>query len=321
MKPYLVDVPVLMIFFIRPDTFQQVFDRVREVRPSKLYLCQDGPRPNRPDDIDNIAKCRAIAENIDWECEVHKNYSEINYGCDPNVYRGLKWIFEQEDRMIMLEDDAVPSLSFFPFCKEMFERYENDTRIHMISSFNLAEQWDCPYDYFFSYTGTMSGGWGMWRRSWEQRNETLDIVNDDYAVKLFKSYYKPWYAANCEINSLKRRFGEIKRENKITTFESVVGIGRLFNAQMSIIPARNMLNNIGMTANATHGTSNLKHHPRKVQKIFFMNTYEFTTSIKHPPYVMPDNFYFKEVSSILGFFPVVSLWRKVESRIRRMLFK
>ena len=41
MKPFLVDVPVLILFFNRPQQLSQVFEQVRNARPSKLFLYQD----------------------------------------------------------------------------------------------------------------------------------------------------------------------------------------------------------------------------------------------------------------------------------------
>ena len=40
------DVPVLLIFFNRPETFEKVFEQVKLARQSKLFLYQDGA-PNR----------------------------------------------------------------------------------------------------------------------------------------------------------------------------------------------------------------------------------------------------------------------------------
>lgn len=319
-KESLIDLPVLLIFFIRPDTFRQVFERVREARPSKLYLCQDGPRADHPSDMEKVNVCREIASRIDWECEVHHAYSDVNYGCDPNVFRGLKWVFEKEEYMLLLEDDAVPALSFFTFAKQMLEKYRNDTRIHMISSFNLAGTWPCPNDYFFAYTGTMSGCWGMWKRSWDERDEQLSLIKDDYALKLFKGQFTEPYVAQSELRFFRRQRKSILKEKKITSFEAVVGIGRLFNHQLTIVPAKNMLNNIGMTDDATHGTATLRHFPRSIQRVFFMKTYDMPDTLRHPSCIMADNDYLKRVSKILGWNPVVDFLRKIESRIRRMIF-
>lgn len=319
--PYLIDVPVLMIFFVRPETFQQVFNRVREARPSKLYLCQDGQRNNRPDDVDNIKKCRQIVENIDWECEVHRNYSDINLGCDPNVYRGLKWIFEHEDRMIMLEDDSVPALSYFALCEQLLEKYNNDTRVSLISSFNLVEKWDVPSDYFFTLAGTLSGCWSTWKRVWEERDETLDFVKEKDFKRLFYNYYLPLSLAISDFNDFKRRNIQFKMERMITSFEVLIGSARLLHNGLTIMPSKNMNCNIGMTANATHGSATIKHLSKKLQKVFFMKVYELPCEIVHPRFMIPDIEFSKKISNILGLNPFVSFLRKIEMKIRRIIYR
>ena len=75
LKNYFVDVPVLMIFFNRPEKFAKVFAQVKKARPSKLYLYQDGARGER--DTKLIEACRKIVEDIDWKCEI---FSRQQYG-------------------------------------------------------------------------------------------------------------------------------------------------------------------------------------------------------------------------------------------------
>ena len=131
--PAKTDIAVLLLFFTRSDTFAQVFEAVRQARPSKLFLYQDGPRDER--DMAGIEACRQIVsdEHIDWECEVHRRYLDHNEGCDPSGFRSHQWAFSMADKVIVLEDDVVPAQSFFPFCKEMLDRYEHDERISMIA--------------------------------------------------------------------------------------------------------------------------------------------------------------------------------------------
>ena len=85
MKPFLVDVPVLILFFNRPQQLSQVFEQVRNARPSKLFLYQDGPRSEH--DLPGIKACREVTDQIDWDCEVHRMYQEKNYGCDPSLLK------------------------------------------------------------------------------------------------------------------------------------------------------------------------------------------------------------------------------------------
>lgn len=75
-KSALVDAAVAIVFFNRDDTLKEVFKRISQARPSELFLIQDGPRENNENDKADIEKCRAVCENIDWECKVHRNYAE-----------------------------------------------------------------------------------------------------------------------------------------------------------------------------------------------------------------------------------------------------
>ena len=68
LQPWKIDVPVAVNFFARPDTFERVFDVIREARPRQLFLIADGPREGRSDDVEACKACRDIAENVDWDC-------------------------------------------------------------------------------------------------------------------------------------------------------------------------------------------------------------------------------------------------------------
>lgn len=120
-----INVPVLLLFHARADNFKEVFQQVRKARPSILLCYQDGPRNEK--DMLGINKCREIVKNgIDWECDLHTNYLNVNQGCDPSGYLSRKWAFSIVDKLIILEDDCVPSVSFFRFCKGKYVFFISD---------------------------------------------------------------------------------------------------------------------------------------------------------------------------------------------------
>lgn len=320
-SPYSIDVPVLLIFFTKEKPLKRVFERIREARPSKLYLCQDGPREDRPGDIEKIKKCREIVSNIDWECEIHERFQEKNLGCDPHIYQALDWVFQNEEYMIMLEDDGLVDLSFFPFCKYLFEKYYDDKRVALISSFNLLEKWNCPYDYFFSTTGTLSGGWGMWRRAWESRNEALDFLDDQYTNSIFSNTCFNNYHENNIRKSIIRQHETIKRTGKIYSFELIVETTRTLNHALTIVPSLNMMSNIGIDSEAFHSGSNIRHLPKKLQKIFFMKVYSVSFPMNEPPFMIPDEKYCEEVYKIIGNGKFSTFVRRIEAFVRRILIR
>ena len=137
MKNFELTTPVAFIIFNRPDTTEQVFQRIREAKPKKLLVIADGPRENRIGEDEKCAKTRAIIDQVDWDCEVLKNYSSINLGCGKRPATGITWVFEQVEEAIILEDDCLPHPTFFRFCQEMLQRYATDERIMHISGNNF----------------------------------------------------------------------------------------------------------------------------------------------------------------------------------------
>ncbi|WP_071120034.1 hypothetical protein [Romboutsia timonensis] len=280
---YKIDIPVLLIFFSRDEQFKQVFEQVKKARPSKLYLYQDGPRDNRPDDIIGINKCRKIAEDIDWECEVHKYYQNKNFGCDPSGYIAHKWMFENEEMGIVLEDDVVPSQSFFPFCKELLEKYKDDERINIICGMNnTGVSKHISADYLFTKKGSI-WGWASWKRVIDTWDETYSWLDNEKSVQLIRNQFYSEEEFKCYIKTSKSH-----RNSGRAHFESILAASLYLNSRINIVPKYNMISNIGIASESTHSVDNINKLPKRVQKLFFMKTYKFDFPLKHPVNIIRD---------------------------------
>ena len=303
--PYKIDVPVLITFFARPDTLEKVFQSVREARPSTLLLWQDGPRKNRPDDLDNIQKCRKIVENIDWECTVYKNYHENNMGCDPSTFLAQKWAFEMVDKCIIMEDDRVPVQSFYTYCKDLLDKYEFDERINHICGTNLLEQYsDCPYDYFFAPFGSTT--WASWRRVAKQWDETYSFLYDKYGLSCLKSVVGNEFFQVLMANANKHA------KTGFQWWETILGMGCMLNNRVAIIPSKNMVTDLGLTNDSTHANADARLLSKNERKMFNMQGYDVTLPLKHPKHVVPDWNYVEELFRMNGIgHPFLSLFRKV----------
>lgn len=314
MKEAKIDVAVLILFFNRPAMLEKVFEQVKQARPSRLYLYQDGPREGRPDDLINIQKCREIVADIDWECEVHRNYQGKNSGCDPSGYLSRKWMFTTEQMGIILEDDCIPSQSFFPFCKELLEKYKDDQRVASICGMNSCEITEyCPYDYFFSTTGSVCG-LATWKRVINAWSEYVNFVENDYAVNLFQEVYKNRFKTEKYVQHIKRC-----NASGVAYFEAIMGGNMLSQNQLLIIPTKNMISNIGFTGESTHGATSFDLMPKGIRRIFNMKTYECEFPLKHPPFMMEDLVFFKKLQRIMGTgYPLVKLYRKCEGVFYKM---
>lgn len=287
-KPYKTDIAVLILFFNRPETLARVFACVKEGRPSKLFLYQDGARQGNAKDAAGVEACRKIVadENIDWECEVHRKYQDRNYGCDPSGYMSQKWAFSLTDKVVVTEDDNVFSPSFLPFCKEMLDRYENDPRVWMVTGLNIDQETkDCDDSYFFTSNFCISC-WASWRRVVDTWDETYSFLKDPYTMSLLKTY--------CKERNIRNDFLTMCYDHKNSGkqyFESIFWSSMILNSALAIVPRVNMILNIGLTADATHTTSTLETMPRGFRRFFTLKPANLDFPLKHPKYIIENTAY------------------------------
>ena len=159
------DVPIALVIFNRPDMARGLVHRLRMVRPSRLYVIADGPRPNRGGEAELVSATRAALDDIDWPCQVSKIFSEENLGCGLRIQSGISAVLREEEQLIVLEDDCRPNRSFFAYTAELLQRYEQDRRVMAISGTCFHQQVPSGQSYYFSRYAHC-WGWATWRRAW-----------------------------------------------------------------------------------------------------------------------------------------------------------
>ena len=307
-QPYKTDIAVLILFFNRPETLKLMFEEVKKARPSHLFLYQDGARDER--DRAGMEASRQIVadENIGWECDVHRMYQTKNYGCDPSNYMSQKWAFSIVDKCIVLEDDDTPSQSFFPFCKEMLDRYENDARISMISGTNYDETTPgMPCDYLFT-TAFSINGWATWRRVVDQWDEHYGFLDDEYATRLLGNLIRE---RRYQHNFL--RFCRYHRSLGKAYYETILHAAIFLTSGLSIVPRVNMINNAGASGEGVHLSGSNRDLPKAYRRIFTMGRYELNFPLKHPRYVIEDVEYKNRMFKTMAWgHPLIKVGRSLE---------
>jgi hypothetical protein len=273
-------VPVVLIIFKRPEMTQQVFEVIRQVQPPQLLVIADGPRDRYPEEARQCQATRAILEQVDWDCQIFKNFSEQNLGGKQRISSGLDWVFSLVESAIILEDDCLPSPSFFFYCQELLAYYRDDQRVMTISgnAYHLPLE-RSGYSYRFSRYN-MSWGWATWRRAWQHYDGQIrlwpeiqqqrwlgDILDNPKAERYWRD-----------------RFQEVF-ENKIGGWDYRWTFACWIRSGLSIHPLVNLVSNIGFNGDATHTT--IKNHLADLP----LETIELP--LKHPPFVLRDAQYDK----------------------------
>jgi hypothetical protein len=244
-KPF--DVPILFMIFNRPEPTKVVFEEIRKLRPTKLFVAADGPRTDRPDDIKKCKEARAIATAVDWPCEIKTLFRDSNKGCKYGPSENVTWFFENVEEGIILEDDCVPHPSFFPFCQELLERYRHENIMH-ISGNNFQKgnkRLSIKESYYFSILPHI-WGWASWRRAWQkydlQMKSWPEVRNKKTLRNVLRSpaVYEYW-----------QKVWDAYYDGSHQSWDGQWTYACMLNKGLAVTPV-NLVTNIGFNEEATH---------------------------------------------------------------------
>ncbi len=263
--------PVLLCLYNRPEKTKKVFHAIRQIRPDRLYIAADGPNSTKEDDWEKCNKCRNIIENIDWKCSVFRLFHEKNLGCKKAIISAINWFFENEKQGIILEDDCLPEISFFRYCEELLNYYQNEEKIMHIGGSNFQKGYRRGIGSYYFSNIIHVWGWATWRRAWNKYAYT-DYDSDSAINTVFDNRYWRRYW----IQEMKKAF-----EGKIDTWDYQWVYTIWKNKGMGITPNVNMVKNIGFDSDGTHTNA---FEEKKLTAI--VQNIEFP--LIHPEYVCYD---------------------------------
>ncbi len=277
--------PVIFLIFNRSEKTALVFEEIRKARPPKLFVVADGSRNEEERGL--VEKTRAVIEKVDWPCEVFTDYSPENLGCRRRVWSGIDWAFNQlgeNDGAIILEDDCLPDQSFFYFAEEMLKKYANNPQVmhvggtcfqqdnhrfspalstelstppstELSTGINLTKRQN---SYYFSHISQI-WGWATWKRAWKLYDGTLASwpkLKDTHALRsAFPTRLSYHYWAH---------MFDRMHADEMDTWDVAWTYTVFKDHGLCIMPTKNLVENIGGGASATHkasGFMNMKTEP------------------------------------------------------------
>jgi hypothetical protein len=302
------ETPVALFVFRRPDTTRRVFEAIANVRPTRLLLIADGPRPDKPGEVEACKQVREILSQVDWPCEVSTNFADHNLGCQERMISGFHWVFSLVEEAILLEDDCLPDASFFFFCQEMLTRYRDDSRISMVTGFNaVQDHLRANYSYYFS-SFTHCWGWATWRRAWARFDEKLTNWPEIRSAGLLHEIFerpenvKHWTSV----------FDQTHQGAGLNAWDFQWFYAMITNHSLSIVPRVNLVENIGFGSGATHTVYEWEKPAVRVGSL--------DLPLTHPPVVVPLRS-MDRIDQRLSGFQTQGLAKKVKGKLRRAVSK
>jgi hypothetical protein len=239
--------PVVLLAYRRPEQTRRVFEAIRAAKPRDLFLVMDGPKPSDTDDYERVEQTRAVVEDVDWECNVRRVYASENLGLKVRVSSGLDAVFSDVESAIILEDDCLPSATFFPYASELLDRFSTNEKIGLISgSQRLRGRKLSDSSYEFS-RDVRIWGWATWGRTWRNFRDSGDLNAQWTAqeARALGEYFAPG----------PRRRSMVSMMSKSTTLDSWAlpfAVHCAKRGYLNPVPAVNLIDNIGLGEGSTH---------------------------------------------------------------------
>ncbi len=281
---YRTQTPVLFITFARPEYASLSFEGIRKAKPASLYFYSNLARTDHPQEVQNNQAVRDLVRSIDWECELHTFFRTEHVDIYTSLLSAIDWVFANEEKAIVIEEDCVASVSFFRFCDEMLSRYTSEKRAWIISGDNFTPliQNNTPdSDYYFSRYPHIYG-WASWRDRWNLLDRDMLSWHSTKGGNVFKDYF----LSNKEAvfwEKLFARHHESISTRKVWDFLFVYS--RIVQKAWGIVPRQNLVSNIGVS-----GTHNAK---KKAVPTHNLPAYEldWAKGLAHPASIQPNDVY------------------------------
>ena len=258
----MMNTPILILIFNRPEETKKLITRLEKFKPRYIYIFSDGPRKNNLSDIELNRRCKLLIQNLNWKTKIKKKYLKNNLGCKNAVSKGISWFFKNEKMGIILEDDCIPTASFFKFCEWGLKKFKNSKEIGTITGNNFLNfkiKINSSY-YFSKYAHCW--GWATWRDRWKLYDKNI-------------SFWKKWKKSNKynEIFNIKNEslywnkiFNNVF-EGKIDSWAYPWNLCLWYNNKTVLTPKCNLVKNIGFGNSATHTfikSDNLNYNTAKL---------------------------------------------------------
>lgn len=241
------EIALCIFTFNRIEELKECIDSLKDCKGLSdfdIIVFSDGPRNEI--EVKKVLEVRNYVLGIESLTIKEFNFFDENKGLAESIIFGLNKVFEQYEKVIVLEDDLVVSTNFLIYMQKALDFYENDNSIFSISGYSpeLKELKNCTNDVYFSPRAS-SWGIGIWKNRWQL------IDWDVSSYKIFKyNLKKNWQFSRGGID-LPMMLGD-QMSGRINSWAIRAVYSQFINNQVTVYPVKSKVKSIGFGNQATH---------------------------------------------------------------------
>lgn len=167
--------PIAVFAYNRIDYLKKTIESLSNCRHVNEHICflfSDGPSMLRKGDTERVIEVREYLESIEGR-KIFKGvklvFSREHLGLRKSIINGLTMVFEENDRVIDIEDDLLLSEDFLDYMDEGLDYFKDNKKISSIAG-NVPDftELDIVKEDCFLGRRFSSWGFGIWRDRWEK---------------------------------------------------------------------------------------------------------------------------------------------------------
>lgn len=232
------------------------------LKPKLVLLAVDGPKHNRPNDVELVRQTQDLASEITWDAEIRTRFRGTNLGLRRAVVDAVTWANSEYGRVIVLEDDVRAGPQLLEFLNHNLSEHQENTKIAHINGYNLV-----PKEYLSNPDRTSrlsiypeSYAWATWERAWKKYDDNLTWAKNA-SVQDFKKICGSTIGALC----WKQKFADAAAE-RIDTW-AYRWLGSMWeNSWYMVSPNRNIATYQGLQ-DGTHTRRGVKYAEPVIEKL------------------------------------------------------
>lgn len=234
---------IVLFSYNRSGHLKQVLNGLENNKKvDKLYIFQDGLKCETQRSA--WQETRDVINQVTW-CEKICHFSNYNKGLAKSIIEGVNLVLEENDAIIVLEDDCVPTENYIDFMYQCFEKYQDNKKVYSLSGYSWPIDVEKTQYDVYGCGRISSWGWGTWKDRWEIYQKDYELIKRMKQEKLMSRNLEIW-GHDLEDTLV----GNVKGE--CDSWAVFWALNVIEKEGICINPYKSLIRNIGMDGTGVH---------------------------------------------------------------------
>tara|TARA_B110000503_G_C7122356_1_gene403069 strand:+ start:772 stop:1689 length:918 start_codon:yes stop_codon:yes gene_type:complete len=262
--------PIALFVYNRLDHLKSTIFALKKnylAKSSELIIFSDGPKKDINNDDIEILKVRNYLTKIKGFKKITIIKRSHNLGLSNNIVTGISKVIKKYKKIIILEDDLVPSKFFLQYMNDGLEIYKKAKNVASIHAYTYPIndiKKRIRQDTFF-LKGADCWGWATWARAWK----TFDKNGFNLLKKIKKNKMINSFNFNDSYDYFQMLQDQVDKKNDSWAIRWYASC--FLNDMYTLYPVTTLIKNIGISNIGTHSKFDLMNLGNKK---FFKTNYK-----------------------------------------------